>query len=158
MKEIISFIEFQAGRDDYNFDEFTQTMNNLYFLYIRKFIKSIKRSYEMKICKDIMRLKNGLNHSTIKDVNFSTIFINDNDTIKKYKNRVKLKPHEITEIEDSVLIPNRYYLDAVMISEILKKEVNKERFRWFFTILLTGIITLLGIIIKIMGDIYVKLI
>lgn len=158
MKEILDFIKIIISKNDYDLEGFSHIIEKLYFSNIRRWFQLIKNSTEIKICKDLVNLDVALTSKTIKGIKIKTMYIKENNAVKKYENRVKLKDHEIAEIIDELIDPNRYYLDAIMISEILLREVRKERFRWFFVILISAVATILGVILKILGDIYVQLV
>lgn len=156
MKEVLEFIKLFSTRNDYNLDKLSNAVSRIYFLHIKKWKRSLKKSYEAKMAGDILKIDQGLQKKTLKNIQLETDFFKEETTLNIFMDNEKLEEYEIAQVSD-ILHPYRFYVDAVMIAEIIKKESNKERFRWFFAIILSIITTVLGVLLKVIGDIYVKL-
>src|ERR1700694_4942275 len=115
MKDLLLHIKDLPLGSYQNKEKLAATIERLYFLYIRRWYKSLHFSEPFRIASDLVRLEEAIEErGSIKGLKPKSRLLNNHPLIAQARLLVKLEPYKIDQIRDQIIEPNRFYIPAVM--------------------------------------------
>ena len=123
-----------------------RVIEKLYFEVIRKNnpFKKIQATEEAKIVRDIEKLKKLKISSELKTIEFESKLIGDSPFIQSVLNKKKTTP--LSEIQKKIIQPHQYLAEVILMADLIKKEKNRNTFKFILAAIAGGITTLTSIL------------
>jgi hypothetical protein len=154
LKDLLQYIKLVSPENSQEASRIRETIESIYFLYLRPWHRFLSASEPSRIAFDLVHLEEALRtQQSFKHLRFRSAWMNADPLLARHLTTEKLEAHVIDQIRDTVIAPNHYYIPAMMIADIIRRDHIQERLRWFTTILLTILAALAALILKALGEI-----
>jgi hypothetical protein len=129
MRELLEYIKLRHKDNPSEMNAASEILE-----YMSPFIFLIF-SNEYKVAKDLLYLKKCIDTDTFSQKKIRSKFIME--LVKKYNISTPLEKEGSQTIANNIIEPNKYYITAIFIADIVRKEAAQEKLKWVITILIS---------------------